>query len=367
MALPSPFPSTTQTAGFVPAGALDTMLKERLRTSKFKDAFLHMGIALVDLTPIAEDPDPSRPFSVSFGANAQLDTQLAVGSLAKIAAMFAAFHLRDQVTTAAATVGGNATDAADVAAQITADWKPIVSRAISKPPQDFPNLKHMFDFGPASPWKPTFKDGKKDWKALEPFHDSGKATIDKLEFTDRMKLMIRFSDNMSSGSCVRDVGFQYLNGSLAADGFADNQRNGILWLGGDFGYTNTPPIMGAPPWDSRKDATWVRANAKGIASYFTLVWTNRLVDRAASGEMRDILLDRAGVGYGTYLGNYTPNVVRSLSKVGILGTVISEGVILECNAGGGLIRYAAVGLGATRDEVMKELAGIFFDCVKAQH
>ena len=27
-----------------------------------------------------------------------------------------------------------------------------------------------------------------------------------------------------------------MNGSLGEDGFADNTRNGVLWLGGDFGF-----------------------------------------------------------------------------------------------------------------------------------
>jgi hypothetical protein len=351
----------------VPAGALDTMLKDRLSKAKNKDAFAHMGIAVVDLTGIGENPDPKGAFSMPLGANAMFDQQRAVGSLSKIHCMFAAYFLLEQVAIAAAAISSNAKDAADVAAQITADWKPIVSTKIPKSPHDFPNLTHMFDFVGAAPWGPSFKDDKTSWDGLVPYHESSKAKIDSLKFKDRMKLMIRFSDNMASGSCVRDVGFQYINGALDAHGFTDNAKNGILWLGTDFGYTNSPPIMGTPPWDNNPDGTWVRANARGIASYLTLVWTNRLVNKNASKEIReDLLLDRS-VGFATYIGNNTPNTLRTWSKIGLLGGTISEGVIIEASAGAGTIRYAAIGLGATRVSVMEELATIFYLCVKAQH
>jgi hypothetical protein len=206
----------------------------------------------------------------------------------------------------------------------------------------------------------------KGWGDLAPFHESSRATISSLAFFDRLRLAIRFSDNFSSGSCVRDIGFQFMNGALQEAGFADNKHNGVLWLGGDFGFATTPPIMKAPPWDSTRDATWVRANAKGIASYLTLVWANKLVDQASSREMRDILRER-GVGFSTYMRLATPGVVRAWSKVGILPGIFSEGVILEVNADGKLVRYAGIGLGATRTQTLSELARIFLACIKAVH
>jgi hypothetical protein len=377
MALPAPFVSVNRTAGFVPAGPLNNKLKDRLTQSKFKDAFQNMGIALADLTDIPEGPDPKQSFAIAFAAaNAKVETELAVGSLTKIAPMFAAFYLRERVKAAAAAVGANAQDTDDVVAQIAADWTTLVSNRISKTPSDFPKLKKIFNFSPAAPWEPRFNDGKRTLQALDAFHNTAKPVIDTLEFGDRMKLAIRFSDNLGAGSCARDVGFQYMNGALAEEGFADNKRNGILWLGGDFGYETNPPIMGAPPWDTTKGATWVRANAKGIASFFTLVWTNRLVNERASPVMRNILKEPGGVGLGTFLANNTPDRVASWGKIGLLTmktptggdtSSISEGVIVESNTGGKTIRYAGVGLTATSEDVMKELAGIFHQCIKELH
>jgi hypothetical protein len=390
MALPPPFAPAGPTPGFVPGGDLHTNLNDRLRKAKNKAFFDHMGIALADLTNIDENPSKKdQSFAIQFGANALVDKEFPVYSLSKIAAMFAAYSLDDRVTRAAASVGNSATDVTDLVAKITAEWKPIVSASIPKPPKDFPKLEHVFDFTPASPWIPLFQGGGLSWSALQDKHgpDEGggasKAIVKDLKFLDRMKLMIRFSDNNSAGSCVRDVSFQYMNRSLASAGFNDKARNGILWLGGDFGYGDNnfdpkkgkwvpvpTPIMQGPPWDHSPDATWVRASARGIASFFTLAWTNRLVSPDASREMRSILLERSPEGFVTTIGSFTPNKKRCFGKPGQPDDrgPRSDGLVIECHSTGrGVIRYAAAALKGPNDDVMKELAEIFFEVVDDLH
>jgi hypothetical protein len=305
--------------------------------------------------------------TVACAANARFATQLAVGSLSKIAIMYAAFALRERVTLAAADVGKSASSVDDMVAKVTADWGKIVKQKIKKSPHDFPELKRIFQFAAAAPWKPDFVGSTRSWEQLAPLHETAAAVIKPLPFFDRLRLAIRFSDNMASGSCARDIGFQYLNGSLGAAGFDDDQHNGFLWEGGDFGFSPRDPIMGAPPWDSSRDATWVRANARGIASYLTLLWGNRLVSQQSSREMRDILLDR-DVGFATHMGNATPRTTRTWSKVGLLSGTISEGLIIEAHkASGTRIRYAAIGLRATRKKTMEALAKIFYHAIGALH
>jgi len=366
MAVAVPFASGLD-AGLAPAGPLQTELKNRLDASSEKAAFSHMGIALVDLTNVAEDVDPSGSMAIAFAANPRFETQLAVGSLSKLAIMFAAFALRQRVILAAADVGTSATSVDDMIAKVAAGWTPAVPQKIKKAPHDFPNLKRIFDFALASPWKPQFLSSTRSWEQLKPLHETSAAAIKPLPFMDRLRLSIRFSDNMASGSCVRDIGFQYQNGSLGSAGFDDNPHNGVLWEGGDFGFSPRDPIMGAPPWDTSRDATWVRANARGIASYLTLLWGNRLVNRESSREMRDILRDQ-GVGYATYMGNATPRSTRTWSKIGILTGSISEGLIIEATtASGMLVRYAAIGLGAARTVTLERLAKIFYESISALH
>jgi len=367
MALPSAF-TTNRDAGLAPTGPLQQELNQRLAASKEKAAFSHMGIGLVDLTEIGEDAESTGTQAVDCAGNAQFENQLPIGSLSKIGIMFAAFALRERVKLACASVGSDATDVDDLVERVQKGWTPEVPQKIKKAPHDFPDLKRIFDFAPASPWTPKFQGWTRSWQQLVPLHDTPSATIKPLPFLDRLRLCIRFSDNNASGSCARDISFQYQNGSLGAAGFDDNQHNGFLWEGGDFGFAPHDPIMGAPPWDTHRGATWVRANARGVASYLTLLWANSLVSSSASREMRDILIDRAGIGFGTYMGNATKRTTRTWSKIGILTGSVSEGLIVETSTPSGtVIRYVAVGLSAVRSETLQALAKIFYETISSQH
>ena len=367
MALPMAFASNRD-AGLAPAGPLQVELNTRLAASKEKAAFAPMGIALVDLTGIGENAESSGATGVPCAANANFENQVAVGSLSKISIMFAAYALRERVTLACAAVGSTATDVDDMVRKVKAGWTPEVPQKIKKAPHDFPDLQRIFDFAPSSPWTPKFHGWTRSWEQLAPLHETPAATIKPLPFLDRLRLAIRFSDNNASGSCARDISFQYQNGSLGAAGFDDNQHNGFLWEGGDFGFAPHDPIMGAPPWDTHRGGTWVRANARGVASYLTLLWTNSLVSGSASREMRDILIDRAGIGFATYMGNATKRTTRTWSKIGILTGSVSEGLIVETSTPSGtVIRYVAVGLSAVRSETLQALAKIFYETISSQH
>ena len=126
MSIPAPFASGRPSAGLSPDNKLQTELENRINSSKNKDVIRKAGIGLVDLTQIA--PDPSKgPFPLPF-ASLNTDKEVAVFSLSKIAAMFAAFHLRDRVAIVAPTIGSNAKDVNDLMKQIEVAWKPQVSK-----------------------------------------------------------------------------------------------------------------------------------------------------------------------------------------------------------------------------------------------
>jgi hypothetical protein len=367
MALPLAFVSNRD-AGLAPGGPLQLELDKRLAASSEKAAFAHMGIALVDLTRIGENAESSGAMAVSCAANPLFENQVAVGSLSKISILFAAYALRERVILACAAVGTSATNVDDLVQKVQAGSTPEVPQKIKKSPHDFPDLKRIFEFAPSSPWTPKFHGWTRSWEQLKPLHETPAATIKPLPFLDRLRLAIRFSDNNASGSCARDISFQYQNGSLGSAGFDNNQHNGFLWEGGDFGFAPHDQIMGAPPWDPHHGATWVRANARGIASYLTLLWANSLVSGSASREMRDILEDRAGIGFATYMGNATKRTTRTWSKIGILTGSVSEGLIVETSTPAGtVIRYVAVGLSAVRTETLQALAKIFYETISSQH
>jgi hypothetical protein len=144
MALPPPFVSGA-VAALAGGGRLQTELTTRLASSSFKAAFSHMGIALVDLTTIGEDPEPGASSTVPFASNGLLDSEIAIGSLSKIAIMFAAFSLRERTTVGAAGVASSASDVEGTIAKLKADWGPIISKKIAKGPNDFPDFGRIFD------------------------------------------------------------------------------------------------------------------------------------------------------------------------------------------------------------------------------
>src|SRR5262249_45168275 len=155
---------------------------------------------------------------------------------------------RERVNAAAGAVGADVKTGQELVNKIAAEWKSKVTSKISKPPNDFPDLAHIFGLdGRPRPAGINFTDSTRDFTALQtldppPFHGVAKSVVETLDFMARMRLMIRWSCNNSAGSCVRDLGFQYMNGALAEDGFADNKQNGILWLGGDYGFGNKATI-----------------------------------------------------------------------------------------------------------------------------
>src|SRR5262249_3029432 len=91
-----------------------------------------MGIALVDLSHRSSD-GRSEGYIRYAGKN---DTaQIFVASLAKLAVMFAAYHLLEKVQQAVWNLQGKKEE---VWATVTAAWKPLVSNKVPGLPQDFP-------------------------------------------------------------------------------------------------------------------------------------------------------------------------------------------------------------------------------------
>ena len=172
MDITPPFAVSTYTAGFVPGGPLENQLRNRIDGSTLKGTFDNMGIALVDLTNVSENPPPDRSFSVPFAANALLEKEFAVGSLSKIAPMFACYYLRWRVKMAASNIGTTVTTIDDVVAKITKEWTPIVSKRVGQAARRLPQLKKIFNFAPhGSPWPPTIRNGHKTLEQLEGFHE----------------------------------------------------------------------------------------------------------------------------------------------------------------------------------------------------
>ena len=294
------------------------LIDDLSRNKRFSD----LAVAIIDLTLRARRAD-GLGWTTFAGWN--LYDQRFAASLVKIAAMFAAYRLRNNVRAAAVEV--TATDAKELFQIITDSWKSVVENVIPSGKPDFPVFDRIF----------TVSGGTGGW------------TIDFTSvFSKHLREMIGHSNNQSAGFIIDAVGFQYLNGALAAEGLYSDEYGG-LWLGGNYNGRNwmIEPI-------SKK--THMGATAGAVASFLTLLDGDRLVNSQASDEMRK-LMRQAGSWFFEGLGKARPprnSVSDMYAKVGLMGTH-HDCAVIERPAGGRTIRYAVVALTAPSTGVIHQL------------
>jgi len=308
-------------------GMMDKLSRDR----RYKD----LGVSVIDLTHRGRRAD-GLGFTTSASWNGGVFRNVA--SLVKIAAMFAAFRLKESLAIAvnqtSETTGRDALDS------VARDWKEVVETAIPVGRRDFPQFSKIFDIsGVKGAWALNF-------------------TGDYMKHTE---LMIGHSDNRSASICIDRLGFQFINGALEAEGFYSH-ANGGMWLGGNYG---------GKSWmlEPKTKLTHQGATARSVAKFLALVEDNRLISPAASTEMRRIM-GLAGTWFVEGLMRAKParSVTSSYAKVGIYSGKYHDCAVLERGTKDGrLLRYAAVVLGATDPQVIRELAVKLDDYVLASN
>jgi carboxypeptidase C (cathepsin A)/GH25 family lysozyme M1 (1,4-beta-N-acetylmuramidase)/subtilisin family serine protease len=178
------------------------------------------GLPSVDCLPIIlvalnEDKARTRPAVGQLYANMYYS-----GSLLKIAAMYAAYHLRLAVNELAATVDPRVTDPNLVFAAVrTAFDKKILSAADlikgtkttgNRPPQ----YERIFT---------ALRDMNGKW-----------SVVFRTDFAEHMEEMVVNSHAPSAGFCIQALGFSWINGLLQRAGFFDPASKHGIWLGGDY-------------------------------------------------------------------------------------------------------------------------------------
>ena len=336
-----PFPDKPTTLAWYPSPSL----RDLIRRFANKSPYRHLGIALVDLSG-----------GTSMGYAGWNDSrQIYVASLAKIGAMFAAFQLRKAVR--AVSTQMRAVDADELWKSIADAWKPAVSHRAPNRPADFPKLKNIFSAKRSGDqWEIDFTDNHDDWQQIIKLGDG---LPRGLGFRDRLKLMIGNSNNRAAASCIDDIGFQYLNGALAAQGLFEGGSGG-LWIALDYG---------GHSWGSGVGGGWAQgATAYSVARFLALLETKQLVDLDSSNEMQDLMSFKGH--YSSWFVNklQTENRApqRAYGKIGLDGTADDCAVIERSPTIDGklkLIRYGAVGLGASGDDVLNRLIMKLDDCM----
>ncbi len=111
--------------------------------------------------------------------------------------------------------------------------------------------------------------------------------VRNFSFAERLFLMIDESDNAAAHSCIEDIGFLFVTSAIWQSDFYRPERGGGLWESSthDKGGVRwlKPPVPRANP-----RADFVSATAASIAALMTLLEQNRLVNRDACAGMKQL-------------------------------------------------------------------------------
>jgi hypothetical protein len=279
-----------------------------------------MGLAVVDLT------NGIPRFGVT-----QENVEKHVFSLAKICLPFAAYRLQERLRNSFR---------AESAKDIEKAWRAEV-RSMGKHigVDDFPKLDRIFKPPVSGQWSFDFQETNPDWDVLQGLASGQmdsegaipKPIMDKLGFLDRLKLAVRMSDDNASGSVISDLGFAFINGTLANEWLYSPQTHG-LWVGSSYSkvYANTVYVVEP----TGEDIT-VGGTAYTVAMYMTRLFRGKLImsygKYKPDDEIRDMLEEKSSSNIGTY-SRFTrglpQNAVR-YSKIGLDYAKASEGAIIE--------------------------------------
>jgi len=230
MGIPGPFPEKATKDSLVESPVLFEWLKPlyqnpRYSASNFAVMYLYGGRA--------------------YYAGWNLDKPRFSGSVLKIAALYAAYQLRENARLAAPGIRAEV-----VFRDIEAAWKPIVQRAVVGPP-NFPKLAEIF-----VPYNSTVE-----------FRD---------DFLQDLKLMASYSDTKASGRVISKLGHQYINGALAKQELFTKRKG--LWLGGDYNKIEWYP---EPESKSHYAAT-----PRALLRFLNLLANNALISVDISKKMK---------------------------------------------------------------------------------
>jgi hypothetical protein len=275
-----------------------------------------LTLALVDVT------DPAAP--VFAGIRAE-DTVF-IASMAKIAALYAAFELRKQLQDAISGVPV-ATPVPAMITQIKKTWQPLID---AKKPKDaaafagFPNLTDIFDITPSgASWSVTFTT-KGDINTLADKESAQWPLLSgKFGFKELLFLMASFSNNDAAARCITTLSYEYINAALVVAGLYETGKGG-LWLAAPYphkpGAALTENLWMQEPLnkDSNTTRRYQVSSAKAAAAMFTLLAQRKLVDATSSDEMLDFLQAGTNDFVQNALADASRDVNSIRTKIGVI-------------------------------------------------
>jgi hypothetical protein len=363
--------------------------------------FANINVALVDLTKNVQKPE--------FAGHKHKE-QVFVASVAKIAALAAAFQLQHDLHVAAKAL--KLASQADLFSKMRDGWAatqavgsktqtPFTARiklqgnrvlvdrnsiALSMSAFRSPKLETIFTMaGTGGVVTSDFNRTNQSLSAQDALVDDlhlRKAGASKrllaLGFFERLGIAVGggHASNAAVASVIHDVGYHYVASFLLQSGFYDPARGGGLWLGAD--YQNRKwAWRGAPAGGPAQSAT-----AGSLATFMTLLAQERLVSPGASRNMTKMLMKapvRSVPGstswFRDFLDRQDRPVKTVVNKLGLSkGTdeaaVIARDVVFQRNGtvSRKAIHYVAVFLRAPNDaNVMASLMLELDNCILANN
>jgi hypothetical protein len=166
-------------------------------------------------------------------------------------------------------------------------------------------------------------------------HSGGEALgeVRKFSFAERMFLMVDKSDNAAAHSCIEDISFPFITSAIWQSDFYRPERGGGLWENSthDKGATRwlKPPVPRGNP-----ESDFVSATAASVAALLTLLEQGRLVNQEACAGMKQMMnKNKVGVDRGSHTRSYFRQGLRPLvpdrihSKLGI-GHFLNDAAII---------------------------------------
>jgi hypothetical protein len=275
-----------------------------------------LTLALVDVT------DPAAP--VFAGIRAE-DTVF-IASMAKIAALYAAFELRQRLQDAISGVPVT-TPVPALIAQVKKTWQPLID---AKKPKDaaafagFPSLTDIFDITPSgASWSVAFTT-KGDINTLGDKESAQWPLLNgKFGFKELLMLMASFSNNDAAARCITSLSYEYINAALVQAGLYENGKGG-LWLAAPYphkpGAALTENLWMQEPLNKDPNTTrrYQVSSAKAAAAMFTLLAQRKLVDATSSDEMLDFLQAGTNDFVQNALSDASRDVNSIRTKIGVI-------------------------------------------------
>lgn len=275
-----------------------------------------LTLALVDVT------DPASPV---FAGIRDEDTVF-IASMAKIAALYAAFELRKRLQDGIAGVPVT-TPVPALIAQVKKTWQPLIDAQKPKNAAafaGFPNLIDIFDITPSgSSWSVTFTT-KGDINTLADKESAQWPSLNgKFGFKELLLLMASFSNNDAAARCITSLSYEYINAALVAGGLYQNGKGG-LWLAAPYphkpGAALTENLWMQEPLNNDPNTTrrYQVSSAKAAATMFTLLAQRKLVDASSSDEMLDFLKAGTNDFVQNALATASRDVNSIRTKIGVI-------------------------------------------------